>query len=102
MGKTVGDVMALDQKLLDILACPLCKAPVELREQRLCCDHCGRSYRVEDDIPIMLIDEAELACPFCAGEIETDADKAICQSCGKQFPVEDGVAMTMRDRAIES
>ena len=92
----------LDQKLLEILACPLCKAPVELREDKLCCDNCGRSYRVEDNIPIMLIDEAELACPFCNGKIKTGADKATCQGCGKQFPVEDDIAMTMRDRVIES
>jgi uncharacterized protein len=51
--------MALDPKLLEILACPECKAKVELENGGLLCLHCGRRYRVEDDIPIMLVDEAE-------------------------------------------
>jgi|WetSurMetagenome_2_1015567.scaffolds.fasta_scaffold217986_2 uncharacterized protein len=51
--------MALDPKLLEILACPQCKTKVELEEGGLRCLRCGRRYRVEDDIPIMLIDEAE-------------------------------------------
>ncbi len=51
--------MTLDPSLLEILACPKCKTPVELEGDRLVCVRCGRRYRVEDGIPIMLIDEAE-------------------------------------------
>ncbi|MCP5003121.1 MAG: Trm112 family protein [Planctomycetes bacterium] len=50
----------IDQKLLEILACPLCKKDVELKNDKLVCVNCGRRYPVKDDIPIMLIDEAEL------------------------------------------
>ncbi|MRR09483.1 Trm112 family protein [bacterium] len=51
----------LDQKLLDILACPKCKGELEYRptEQKLLCWSCQLGYRIEDDIPVMLIDEAE-------------------------------------------
>jgi uncharacterized protein YbaR (Trm112 family) len=51
--------MNLDQTLLDILACPECKVRVKLEEGRLVCQQCGRRYRIEDGIPIMLVDEAE-------------------------------------------
>jgi len=52
----------IDKSLLDILACPLCKAEVEYLEEenKLRCFKCGRLYPIRDDIPIMLIDEAEL------------------------------------------
>ena len=51
----------LDKELLDILACPKCKGDLEYDKdkQTLACQACRLKYRVEDDIPIMLIDEAE-------------------------------------------
>ena len=51
----------LDQKLLEILACPKCKGDLEYKveEEILICNECRLKYRIEDDIPIMLIDEAE-------------------------------------------
>ena len=50
----------IKQELLDILACPKCKGPVELNEEKngLICRNCGLIYPVRDDIPVMLIDEA--------------------------------------------
>lgn len=50
----------IDKELLDILACPLCKTDVTLENEKLVCSKCGRKYPIKDDIPIMLIDEAEL------------------------------------------
>lgn len=49
----------IDQELLDILACPVCKTPVRLENDRLVCDACGRRYPIRDGIPVMLIEEAE-------------------------------------------
>jgi uncharacterized protein YbaR (Trm112 family) len=49
----------IDQKLLDILACPLCKTPVKQEGDRLVCTQCGRRYPVRDGIPVMLPEEAE-------------------------------------------
>jgi uncharacterized protein YbaR (Trm112 family) len=54
--------MALDPELLKILACPLCKTEVRLTAdgKGLKCLRCHRVYRIEDDIPVMLIDEASI------------------------------------------
>lgn len=51
----------VSQELLDILACPACKTRVVLDGEFLVCRNgeCRRRYRVEDDIPIMLVDESE-------------------------------------------
>lgn len=49
----------IDKKLLEILACPLDKRPVILKEEYLICTECGRRYPIRDGIPVMLIDEAE-------------------------------------------
>ncbi len=53
--------MALDAKLLEILACPEDKGPLLYfeDEQALYNPRLQRRYAVRDDIPIMLIDEAE-------------------------------------------
>lgn len=53
--------MTLDEDLLEILVCPKCKGELEYRpeEDELLCHECRLRYEVEDDIPIMLIDEAE-------------------------------------------
>ena len=52
--------MAMDKELLEILACPKCKGELRLAvdESELRCDACRLSYRVDDGIPILLIDEA--------------------------------------------
>jgi uncharacterized protein len=54
--------MAISKELLEILVCPLCKTPVELKpdENGLKCQQCKRVYPVRDDIPVMLIDEARI------------------------------------------
>lgn len=51
----------LDKELLEILACPKCKGELEYDsdKNKLDCKACRLRYSVEDDIPIMLIDEAE-------------------------------------------
>lgn len=45
--------------LLEILACPIDKSPVKLEGNRLVCQQQGHKYRIEDGIPIMLVDEVE-------------------------------------------
>jgi uncharacterized protein YbaR (Trm112 family) len=53
--------MSVPQDLLDILVCPKCKGALEHRTEpaeALVCASCRLVYAVEDDIPIMLIDEA--------------------------------------------
>jgi uncharacterized protein YbaR (Trm112 family) len=53
--------VALSQDLLNILACPKCKGELRLEKNQtgLICDACHLRYPIVDDIPNMLIDEAE-------------------------------------------
>ncbi len=53
--------MTLDPKLLEILACPEDKGPLWYfaDEDALYNPRLKRRYAIRDDIPIMLIDEAE-------------------------------------------
>ena len=54
--------MAISAELLEILICPACRAKVELKPDRsgLKCVSCRRVYPIRDDIPVMLIDEAQV------------------------------------------
>jgi uncharacterized protein YbaR (Trm112 family) len=55
--------MALDAELLELLACPS-DDHAPLREETrdgapvLVCSHCASSFRIEDAIPVLLLDEA--------------------------------------------
>jgi uncharacterized protein YbaR (Trm112 family) len=55
-----SDTMAIDPQLLEILACPVCKVSVTLTREGngLRCGQCLRIYPIQDDIPIMLVEEA--------------------------------------------
>ncbi len=50
----------IDTKLLDILACPLCKSPLHYDKvkQELLCRADRLAFPIRDDIPVMLEDEA--------------------------------------------
>ena len=50
----------MDKKLLDILACPVCKGPLVYNKenQELICKADRLAYPIRDDIPVMLEDEA--------------------------------------------
>ena len=64
----------IDRELLEILVCPACKSGLRYDEenQKLICldqdretrefkrgEPCGLIYSIKDDIPVMLIEEAE-------------------------------------------
>ncbi len=53
--------MPISQDLLEILACPKCKGEIHLNEAQdgLICDACRLRYPIREEIPIMLIEEAE-------------------------------------------
>lgn len=56
--------MSLDHRLIDLLVCPVCKGPLEMRrdaEQRpsqLCCRGDRLAFPIRDGIPVMLESEA--------------------------------------------
>lgn len=55
----------IDRDLLQILACPVCKSPLALNEERgvLKCGGCHRVYPIRDGIPILLEEEATVEKP---------------------------------------
>lgn len=50
----------VSKELIDILACPACKAQVKLDGEKISCAGCGRRYPIKDGIPVMLVDESEM------------------------------------------
>lgn len=51
----------IDEKLVSIMACPKCKGDVEVSSDGgfVLCNACSLKYRIEEGIPVMLIDEAD-------------------------------------------
>ena len=82
--------MALDARLLEILACPDEKGPLYYFEPGasgteggfLLCPACRRRYEVRDDIPVMLLDEATV---LSADEAEALLDRAREQGIAPTF-----------------
>jgi uncharacterized protein YbaR (Trm112 family) len=50
--------MAVPDDLLEIMACPACRARLEDHEDALVCTGCGLHYPVRDGIPVMLVEES--------------------------------------------
>ncbi len=52
--------MAFDTKLMEILACPVCKGKLDYDKvaQELICNFDRLAYRIENDIPVLLEGEA--------------------------------------------
>jgi uncharacterized protein YbaR (Trm112 family) len=52
--------MNLNPDLLEILACPNCRAGLIVDDvaEELVCSSCRYAYPVRDDIPVLLVDEA--------------------------------------------
>lgn len=53
--------MPVDAQLIDLLVCPDCHGEIEYKERRqvIICTACGLRYPVRDNIPVMLVEEAE-------------------------------------------
>ena len=55
----------MDKKLLDILACPICKGPLiyDKSARELICKADRLAFPIREDIPVMLEDEARTLAP---------------------------------------
>ena len=58
------EIVMVSEELLEILRCPNCVREKDglleyYKESWLICQDCDRKYPIRDDIPVMLIDEAE-------------------------------------------
>ena len=49
----------VNKELLEIMACPACKGDVKGESEKIVCTKWGRRYPIEDNIPVMLVEEAE-------------------------------------------
>ncbi|AKK11022.1 Trm112 family protein [Corynebacterium uterequi] len=65
--------MTLDPQLLEVLVCPQDHGPLRYLDQQqvLVNDRLGIAYRIDDGIPVMLIDEAQ---PWPANAADTDQE----------------------------
>lgn len=55
----------MDNRLLDILACPICKGPLVYKKEagELICKPDRLAFPIRDDIPVMLEEEARTLEP---------------------------------------
>ena len=53
--------MPLSKELKEILVCPQCKGELEFHEEQnqIHCLRCKLAYAIQDNIPVMLIEEAK-------------------------------------------
>lgn len=53
--------MLLDAKILDVIACPICKGKLDYDKStnRLICKFNKLAFSIKDGVPIMLVDHAE-------------------------------------------
>ena len=74
----------IDPKLLEILVCPLTKAPLryDRAAQELISEEAGLAYPIRDGIPIMLVDEAR---PLRDDE---KATRRASRACRRRAPIE--------------
>jgi hypothetical protein len=74
----------IDKELLEIMACPFCKSDIKLEGEKILCTNpeCGCRYSIKDDIPVMLIEEAERPCPKCGTQRDWQDDILRCPKCG--------------------
>lgn len=67
----------LNEELLTLLVCPMGKAPLRREADMLICTRCGTRFAVKDEIPDMLIEDAELPAG-CASLADLE-----CVKCGE-------------------
>jgi uncharacterized protein YbaR (Trm112 family) len=67
----------VNEELLALLVCPMGKAALRHEGDTLVCTRCGPRFSIKDDIPDMLIEEAELP-PGCTSLADLD-----CVRCGE-------------------
>lgn len=64
----------VSEQFLALLVCPMGKAPLKHEGDTLTCTHCGVRFAIKDDIPNMIVEEAELP-PTCSCLADLDCVK---------------------------
>jgi uncharacterized protein YbaR (Trm112 family) len=85
--------MPIPKEFLELLACTVCKSELTQSEERLLCSNprCNLRFPVRENIPIMLIEEAERPCPKCAGtrDWKDESRSLVCAKCGETLKIEE-------------
>ena len=55
----------ISDQFLSLLVCPMGKAPLKREGDDLTCTHCGTKFAIKDDIPNMIIEEADAPPGLC-------------------------------------
>ncbi|MFH1230778.1 MAG: hypothetical protein V1709_04700 [Planctomycetota bacterium] len=75
----------IKKEVLNVLICPFCKSDCKQRDSDIICTNpeCLCVYRIEDDIPVMLIDEANRSCPKCGSQRDWIEERNLlrCPKC---------------------
>ena len=87
----------VDSRLLSILVCPWCLGRLDYAADRLTCGKCGAVYRIEDDVPHMLVEQAELFCAACHVRMEKRGVYAACSACGRHYRMDVRVKSALLD-----
>ena len=82
--------MPVPKALLDIMACSFCKSTLRLEGDKLHCANrdCSLVFPIKDDIPVMLIDEAQRPCPQCGTTRDWNDDVLKCPKCSATLKYE--------------
>jgi uncharacterized protein YbaR (Trm112 family) len=82
--------VALDDQLLDVLVCPETKDPLIYFEDEnfLFSPSARLKYPIEDEIPVMLVDEAEEVSEEEAERLENEADERNLPKTAQPAPEE--------------
>jgi hypothetical protein len=87
----------VDSRLLGLLACPWCLGALEPAPDRLTCTKCGAAYRIENDIPRMIVRDADLKCPLCRRPMEKRGSDAVCGACDRHYPMDARLTVALPD-----
>lgn len=55
----MSEKATIDPLLLELLACPGCRGKVRQEGEWILCDGCCKRYPIRENIPVMLLDQAE-------------------------------------------
>ena len=68
----------MDPRLLEILACPICKSSLRHDRQalELICEHDHLAFPIRDGIPVMLVDEARSTDTRSSSEVSPPSETA--------------------------
>lgn|GEM_PF-3378263 len=85
--------------LRSLLVCPWCLGTLEEVSGQLRCTECRAAYRIEEGVPRMLVEDAELHCPFCDAAMEKLPPWARCPECARRFRMDLRVRGRLSDHA---